>query len=64
MAVRVEGSVWWRAGRDRIAHGRVKRTAPRSLCGEPVVGERDAWPELRRCLACASLSQGMRAVSG
>jgi hypothetical protein len=60
----VIGTVFWRAGRDRIAHGRVKRSAARALCGEVVPAENAAWPELRRCLACSSLADGMKAVAG
>lgn len=45
-------AVFWRAGRDRISHARVHRAAVRSVCGERVVDEREAWPAFRECTAC------------
>jgi hypothetical protein len=50
-----EMPVLWRAGRDRIAHARRRRPDLRALCGERVVDEREAWPQLRRCTACLKL---------
>lgn len=45
----------WRAGADLIAHAFTPRT-PRTLCGKPVVLERLAHPEQRRCLTCTALA--------
>jgi hypothetical protein len=47
--------VIWRADASRIAHAHHPKS-PRTVCGEPVVPETLAWPALRRCLACASLT--------
>lgn len=46
----------WRAGADRVAHASARGWL-RTLCGERVTDERLAWPELRRCLGCASLAK-------
>ena len=46
----------WRAGDDRIAHA-IAPNALRTLCGERPVEERFAWPELRRCIGCASIAK-------
>lgn len=46
--------VTWRAGADRTSHASVGHS-PRTLCGELVIPERNAWPQLRRCLGCRAL---------
>lgn len=45
----------WRADASRISHAHAPK-ATRTVCGEPVTPEQLAWPPLRRCLACASLT--------
>jgi hypothetical protein len=45
--------ITWRAGSDRIAHAHVKR-GTRTLCGEPVLDERFAWPKFRNCMVCSA----------
>ena len=44
----------WTAADDRVAHAS-SPGHPRTLCGLPVVDERFAWPETRRCLGCRAL---------
>lgn len=43
--------VRYRAGADGVAHGHVTGR-PRTLCDQPPVAERDAWPPLRNCSVC------------
>jgi hypothetical protein len=45
----------WRAGADRVAHASAPKGL-RTLCGERIVDERLAHPELRRCLGCRNLA--------
>lgn len=47
--------VTWRADASRISHAHHPK-ATRTVCGEPITPETLAWPPLRRCLACASLT--------
>lgn len=49
----------WTALRDGIAHAHAPGL-PRTLCGQPAVAERDAWPTFRRCLACVALEADLR----
>jgi len=46
--------VTWLGDESRIAHAH-RPGAVRTLCGQRVVEERWAWPQLRNCLACTSL---------
>lgn len=46
----------WAAARDQIAHGHTRGTGIKTLCGQPEVRDRDAWPTFRRCLACRALA--------
>lgn len=46
--------VKWLADESRIAHAHLPRQ-PRSLCGEPAVDERLAWPQIRNCRGCELL---------
>jgi len=45
----------WSALRDGIAHAHTHSRDVRTLCGQPAIAERDAWPAFRRCLACQAL---------
>jgi hypothetical protein len=49
----------WTARADRVAHAHYK--GPWTLCGQRAIDERDAWPELRRCLACRSIADELGA---
>jgi hypothetical protein len=51
----------WAAARDQIAHGHTRGTGTRTLCGQPEVRDRDAWPTFRRCLACSHLAAELEA---
>ena len=46
----------WAPARDQIAHGHTRHTGTKTLCGQPEVRDRDAWPAFRRCLACAHVA--------
>lgn len=47
----------WTAASDRVSHAHRPGRQVRALCGTEAVDERDAWPELRRCIACDSLAK-------
>jgi hypothetical protein len=42
----------WTAGRDGIAHA---HTSGRTACHAQSIGERDAWPTIRRCPRCVAI---------
>jgi len=48
----------WRAARDGVAHAS-RSNGIRTLCDLPVVAERLAWPEQRRCMGCTSIAIDM-----
>jgi hypothetical protein len=46
----------WAAGPDRIGHAHPNGTrGTTTACGRPAIGERYAWPTLRRCPACETI---------
>jgi hypothetical protein len=49
----------WSALRDGIAHAHAHDRDMRTLCGQPAIAERDAWPTFRRCLACRALVEDL-----
>ena len=49
----------WRAGRDGVEHAHDKAPGTtRTLCGQPVIAERLAWPKQSRDETCDLLSKG------
>lgn len=47
----------WRAGADQIEHAHEPK-ATRTLCNQPIVAERLAWPKRERHEVCDLLAKG------
>ena len=57
-ATKAKVRIRWAARRDGVAHGHTP-TGIRALCGEPEIRDRDAWPAIRKCMACRAVAEDL-----